>query len=128
MADDIKQEDGENPAPQQGREFASRRRVLMGLAASVPVVMTVTSGEALANASSLQCIGKPTPHPPKWIKKDGDDGWYRRKKLYKTKDSGKKIYKKRLMYVDKWGQRVHPDHIDAQPFTQSCHNSFLPKK
>lgn len=51
------QEQGRNE-----RDFAARRRVIRGLAGGVPAVMTLMSGAAQANASSLQCIVRlPSP-------------------------------------------------------------------
>jgi hypothetical protein len=41
-------------------DFAERRRVIQGLA-SMPVLLTLTSGTARANASAFQCIGQTTP-------------------------------------------------------------------
>lgn len=54
MGDDSKQEDIASSVLDQGKGFASRRKVIKGLATTVPVILTITSGEVLANASSLQ--------------------------------------------------------------------------
>jgi len=129
MGDDIKQESNQNSAPEQGKEFAGRRNVIKGLAATVPVILTITSGEAAATSSVLQCVGKTQwDNPPKWIGKNQHDAWHRQVKYHHTNRWGRKIYKNRLTYANKWGQIVHPNYWGAKPFTHSCYNSFLNKK
>ena len=128
MGDDIKQEELASAVPEKGKEFAGRRKVIKGLAATVPVIMTITSGEAAATTSMLQCIGTPNGHnAPKWLKKGKSDQWVRKTAYYGRNRWGKKIYKQRLVYANKWGQIVHPNYYGAKPFTHSCYNSFLPK-
>lgn len=127
MGDGIKQEHVAGSNPEQGKEFAGRRNVIKGLAATVPVILTITSGEAAATTSMLQCVGGPgAEHAPKWIGKDKRDKWVRVKKHHSTRGH-RKIYKNRLVYADKWGKVVHQGY-GGKPFTHSCYNSFLPKK
>jgi hypothetical protein len=76
MKDDSNRQDGQNPAPDSGREFAARRKIVKGMASAVPVVMTIGCGQAMANNSSLQCIKEPAVRPDECI--DGTDGWVRR--------------------------------------------------
>lgn len=126
MVDDSKQEGIASSVPDQGKGFASRRKVIQGLAATVPVILTITSGEALANASSLQCIGKPEDATPldtigvgvaepdglKWVRTDvigpGNPG---------------AVIGRKLVYVDSLGNEA--DSESGSPFTASCHMSFV---
>lgn len=48
--------------PDKGEEFAHRRRVIRGMA-SIPVALTLSSGAAMANASSHTCLTNPTGSP-----------------------------------------------------------------
>lgn len=119
-------------------EFATRRTVIQGLASVAPVIMTLSSGEALANSSSLQCIKKPLDTPPKCIGKKESDKWLRKYTKVSKDCSSKKIWgskktcdstkttKKCLVYVDESGKFTTKK--DGYPITRSCYNSFLPKK
>jgi len=56
MSQDNKKEVHSEPEkPDQGVEFAHRRQVIRGMA-SIPVALTLSSGAALANASSHACL------------------------------------------------------------------------
>ncbi len=56
MSQDNKKEVHPGPEkPDQGVEFAHRRQVIRGMA-SIPVALTLSSGAALANASSHACV------------------------------------------------------------------------
>ncbi len=56
MSQDNKKEVHSEPEkPDQGVEFAHRRQVIRGMA-SIPVALTLSSGAALANASSHACV------------------------------------------------------------------------
>ncbi|MCP4994367.1 MAG: hypothetical protein GY934_11365, partial [Gammaproteobacteria bacterium] len=63
MSDNERQDKVDDAPPNRGEAFASRRRVIKGLASAVPAIMTVSSGAALANGSALQCID-PQITPP----------------------------------------------------------------
>ena len=107
--------------PEQGKEFANRRTVIKGLAASVPVIMTLTSGKAAAQASTYQCIGKPGGVPQLHsipLSEAGTDIWYR----YVDPNDPDRLL---LWYADTNGV-VSTDPNSGEAFTASCYASFMP--
>ncbi|MCP4127213.1 MAG: hypothetical protein GY753_09145 [Gammaproteobacteria bacterium] len=123
MMENNKQAGDQGSAPADG--FDTRRTVVKGIASAVPVIMTVGSGEVLANASSLQCIKQPTSQPDKCIGKNDRDTWLRKWKNVKV---GRNKYEKKqcLVYVDESGDFVSKKN--GTPVTQSCYCSFVPGK
>jgi hypothetical protein len=147
MTDRSKQSGEQESTAAKQDEFATRRTVIQGIASVAPVVMTLSSGEALANSSSLQCIKEPPFQPPECIKKYQSDEWLRKyteveagescsktatwswKTGWTTKESctTKKTTKQCLVYVDESGYFTSKKK-GGTPLTRSCYNSFLPKK
>ena len=130
-----KQDTDTNSNPEQGAAFASRRTIMKGLAATVPVVMTIGCGQAMANASSLQCIEalrqeRPTncidveDRTQKTSLPKNPDEWLR--KTVNIKNPNKTpVYKSCLVTVD---QNGIPKTTGQQigPVTLSCYASFTP--
>ncbi len=117
-------EDGKQEGDQMsGAEKPSsvRRTVVKGIASAIPMIMTVGSGEVLANSSNLQCIKEPLVEPDRCIGKNDTDIWLRK---WKQKDG---VTKQCLVYVDESGN-ITKKKYGGKPVTQSCYNSFLPKK
>ncbi len=123
MVEDNKQAGDQSSA--QVEEFDTRRTVVKGIASAVPVIMTVGSGEVLANASSLKCIKQPTSQPKECIGEYDRDAWLRE---WRSVEVGKKSYEKQqcLAYVDESGELV--SNKKGYPVTQSCYVSFVPGK
>ncbi len=118
MADTSDQGKNSSMEPDESRDFAARRTVLKGLVAAVPVVLTVTSGEALANASSLQCIGMPEgTNPADCI--TGGDIWFRQ-----GEPDGQGGTHHCLLYADEFGVVSDTPGLGLNPFTPSCYSSF----
>ncbi len=113
-----------SPSSSEQKEFAARRTVIQGIASVAPVIMTLSSGEALANSSSLQCIKEPPYQPPKCITKYQTDEWLRKYVSYDSKYGT--VTKKCLKYVDQSGEFC--TEKEGYPVTRSCYNSFIPKK
>ena len=146
MSDNERQDHRDDASPDRGVAFASRRRVIKGLASAVPAILTVSSGAALAAGSAIQCInhqppppddaciqgtiGTPASLPP------GDD-WLR---AYERDSFGTgyvDVNSDRtdaddldggdndlcLVYVDQNGGRVSAD-AGGTPLSTSCYNSF----
>jgi len=141
--DDSKQVDDQRSV--EAEEFAARRKVIKGMASVAPVIMTLGSGEVLANSSNLQCIEK-NRHamPQKCLDKDEhgiweseDPEWLRKLKWRKKQgDEYKKcnpdydhdcVQKKCLVYVDESGHKLRRSE-GGMPITKSCYNSFLSTK
>ncbi len=51
----------DDTSPDRGEAFASRRRVIKGLASTIPVALTLSNGAAMANTSNYQCIATQPP-------------------------------------------------------------------
>jgi hypothetical protein len=159
MTDRSNQSENENKEllPSGQNEFATRRTVIQGLASVAPVIMTLSSGEALANSSNLHCLKKPYIKPPKCIGKKQSDKWLRKytkigKKSCTTKTGGgsKSGWGKSGWGKSGWGSSSKKScttkkttkkclvYVDESgcftskkkgtPITRSCYNSFLPKK
>jgi hypothetical protein len=77
MMDESKQTDNQSLARDSGKEFAARRRVVKGMASAVPVVMTIGCGQAMAQASSFQCIVEPIVQPDHCINENAYDDYVR---------------------------------------------------
>ena len=109
----------------QSRDFAARRTVLKGIVSAVPVVLTVSAGEALANASNLQCVSNPPSlDPEQCIDANASDEYVR--DLMEVPDgNGGTEQKNCLLYAYEDGQVVTTsDPGNNFPFTPSCYNSF----
>ena len=60
--------------PDTGEAFAHRRKVIRGMA-SIPVALTLSSGAAMANASTHACLTGPIPAVPNCDANNKIDGW-----------------------------------------------------
>ncbi len=137
MVEDSKQAGDQNQVPVEVDEFAARRKVIKGMASVAPVIMTLGSGEVLANSSNLQCLKEPPPMLEKCIDKDLEDDWYRKRKWVREvgeneyescyKDSQDCVKKNCLVYVDTDGEQLS-QRDGGSPITKSCYNSFLPTR
>jgi len=139
MSDIKRQGDMDDASPDSGEAFASRRRVIKGLASAVPAILTVSSGAAIAASSSnLQCIDKTTATHPTGMRL-GDptggtaaDSW---QSAYESDYLGEGPVNINadigdtdtddvcLTYVDSSGTRVMPNE-GGNPVLTSCYNSF----
>jgi hypothetical protein len=130
MTDRSNQSEKQESSSSEQKEFATRRTVIQGLASVAPVIMTLSSGEALASSSNLQCVKEPPDDLKKCLKKDKhtglfpQDGWLRKKKKVKCKGHIKE--KKCLVYVDMDGSKS-TDKNHGMPMKKSCYNSFIGK-
>jgi hypothetical protein len=130
MTDSSDNTENQESSPSEQKEFATRRTVIQGLASVAPVIMTLSSGEALANSSSVQCVKEPPDDLKKCLKKDRhtglfpNDGWLRKKKSVRR--GGHTKEKKCLLYVDMDGSKsTKKGH--GIPMKKSCYNSFIGK-
>jgi hypothetical protein len=121
-------------ADDSGRQ--RRRRIVKGIA-GLPAIMTLASGSALANSSSLQCLAtadgkyRPTPGgrdeclPPNAVDvipgtgdqlavAPGDDA-------LRTLDNGNYC----LLYVDENGNIIETGGSEEDLVTHSCYTSFV---
>ena len=133
--DESKQTDSRGPGSDSGQGFAARRRVVKGMASAVPVIMTIGSGQAMAQASTL-CIDKPIIQPAHCINDDQSDDYVREPSTEQEcsdtdpgsfygaePDDSLEDNKKRLVYVDQDGD---PTSSSAgKPVTVSCYASFI---
>ncbi len=130
MTEEIKQEKDQTPAVEQGVEFANRRKVMKGLAASLPVILTVTNGAPAAAQSIMHCVGLPLDADPKpCIRMNQSDQWARSPGpdvCYPNGDETKKPFMgRKLLYTDKYGTFFHNDPMwGGYYLTNSCHQSF----
>ena len=128
MADNNIQGENSSLDAEESREFAARRAVIKGLVSAIPVILTVSSGEALANASNLQCIQNPPAlEPTQCIDAAQDDAWVRR--LTDVDDgtgTGTMVEKNCLIYAYEDGEISLEPGAQVKPFTHSCYNSFMP--
>jgi len=131
MKDDSRKAGDLESSPGQGRDFASRRTVIKALASTVPVVMTIGCGKALADASNLACIVK-TPPPIEDVCIDGTDQWVREPTLQFDPvtgdpiidpDTGEQVTQNCLLYVNEQGDPIPAG--SGYPVTVSCYASFI---
>ncbi len=108
-------------------EFAARRTVLKGLLATAPVVLTVTTGEALANASAFQCVTNDAPltPPEECIDIAASDEWKREPQWVDDgTGTGTNVQKNCLLYADTDGNVYSSKVAQSHPVHPSCYNSF----
>ena len=130
MADSNIQGENSSLEAEESREFAARRTVIRGLVSAVPVILTVSSGEALANASNLQCIQHPPSLNPEECLPRGNsqnDEWFRLPKFVEDPDipGGPTVKRNCLVYADADGNTTQEPMTGFNPFTHSCYNSFM---
>lgn len=128
MADSNIQGENSSLEAEESREFAARRTVIKGLVTAVPVILTVSSGEALANASNLQCIQQPPSlNPDACLDLGVNDEWYREPKFVEdpADPTGPTIERNCLVYADPDGNTTNEPMPGFNPFTHSCYNSFV---
>jgi hypothetical protein len=135
MKDKSKQPDSLTPAPDTGREFAARRKIVKGMASAVPVVMTLGCGQAMAQASTMRCIVEPSPMPDHCINQSKTENpEYAREDATQTEckdtdpnavgsNSDPAANKRRLVYVDSNGDPT--TSTMGLPVTASCYASFI---
>jgi hypothetical protein len=129
MKDKSKQPDSLTPAPDTGREFAARRTIIKGIASSVPVVMTIGSGHAMAQTSA-SCVVEPNPQPTTCLTEaewTAEDPKYARVEVDPTQcvDTGSSAEASRkLLLVNENGEET--DQTFGTAVTTSCYNSFNP--
>jgi|GEM_PF-3628355 len=80
-------------AADEATAFATRRKVIKGLASTVPVALTLSNGAAMADASSHQCLTKqdsiPGINPPDCSDDVNDlEGWEHSAEKIKPNSSG----------------------------------------
>jgi hypothetical protein len=130
MTEEIKQENDQTPGAGQGVEFANRRKVLKGVASSLPVILTVTNGAPAAAQSIMHCIGQPeNANPETCIPENTSDKWARSlesEECYPDGDVTQDPFMgHKLIYMDKDGTNVHTDPMwGGYYLTNSCHQSF----
>ena len=141
MADSKNQRENSGSEAEMSREFAARRTVIRGLISSVPVILTVSSGEALANASNLQCIQQPPSlSPEECIDPVDPNSWvWQRYDTFRDEffpppiqDPGggggnvgpNQVPKQCLLYADEEGEVFLQSGPGLNPFTVSCYASF----
>ena len=138
MADEIRQKSDLAPGSERGEAFAGRRKVIKGLVSAVPVILTITNGEAAAAASIYQCVGTPeganpepcipesiipgvpidTTYPDEWAREDTASTC--------RVETGPEFDGHKLLYADKEGNILGTDPgAGGYYLTNSCHQSFV---